>query len=227
MQMRLAQSTVKSVQHQSFLQPPLTCAYNHRPDSYLQLTNQALDPPLPQIPIHLAYLLHIIRLPRQLQPPPLLHPQPAQRLQKHRDLLDRLTEPAAAQLQREPLQPRHARQRLARLDPLLAAGGEVDGFHGVLGREPVAGESPAELDAADAVPEVERDGGVEVREGPGVAEFEDVEGVEEVEGFGVAVLVQAWSGLMHGVWLEVGACIWHPGVDACEDLHLLASYCQR
>lgn len=72
------------------------------------------------------------------------------------------------------------------LDPLLPASGEVDRLDGVLAGEPVARERPAELDFADGVPEVGRDGGSQVCQRPGIAEFKGVERVEHIDRLAVA-----------------------------------------
>ena len=109
-----------------------------------------------------------------------------QRFQEHRDLFHRLTEPAPAQLQRKCLQALHVRESQTRLNPLLPASGEVDRLDGVLAGEPVTRERPAELDFADGVPEVGRDGGSQVCQRPGIAEFKGVERVEHIDRLAVA-----------------------------------------
>lgn len=50
----------------------------------------------------------------------------------------------------------------------------------------MAGECPAELDVADFAEEVWTNGGVEIGEGPGIAELEDIARIQDSNGFGIS-----------------------------------------
>lgn len=58
----------------------------------------------------------------------------------------------------------------------------------------MAWEGPAEFDGADSRPVRVWDCREQIREGPGVAEFEGVVGVKEVDGFRISVFVRVLAG---------------------------------